>query len=218
MAVSIWDVDEAALSAAAAELARAGLQVDCRVVDTTDLSAVETAYAEVETALGPLDVFINNAALKESFMGRPEGVYGAWDAKFWELDPARVRRLVEVNTQGTYHGARVAAAAMVQRGRGSIMNVSTSKSTQIAGGHFPYGPSKSFIDSFTLAAAEQLKPFGVRVNAILPGGRVNLRDAARPGGRAFDIMVPLTLYLASDASRHVTGQILIAEEFNRQMS
>ncbi|HLG72985.1 MAG TPA: SDR family NAD(P)-dependent oxidoreductase, partial [Chloroflexota bacterium] len=103
MAVSIWDVDEAALGAASAELARAGLQVDFRVVDTTDLLAVETAYAEVEKALGPIDVFVNNAALKENFMGRPEGVYGAWDAKFWELDPARVRRLVEVNTQGTYH-------------------------------------------------------------------------------------------------------------------
>src|SRR5579883_1128767 len=76
MAVSIWDVDEAALGAAAAELGSAGLQLDCRVVDTTDLLAVEAAYAEVEKALGPIDVFINNAALKESFMGRSEGVYG----------------------------------------------------------------------------------------------------------------------------------------------
>jgi NAD(P)-dependent dehydrogenase (short-subunit alcohol dehydrogenase family) len=162
-----------------------------------------------------VDVFINNAALKENFMGRPEGVYGAWDAKFWELDAQRVRRLVEVNTLGTYHGSRVAAAAMAARGRGSIMNVSTSKSTQVAGGHFPYGPSKSFIDSFSIAGAEQLEPFGVRMNAILPGGRVDLRDASRPGGRPYDIMVPLTLYLASDASAHITGRVLIAEEFNR---
>lgn len=216
MAVSIWDVNEQALSAAAVELSKQGRKVDCRTVDTTKLAMVEATFRQVEEALGAIDVFINNAALKENFMGRPEGEHGGWSTSFWEQDAERVRRLVEVNTLGTYHGSRVAAAAMAARGRGSIMNVSTSKDTQVAGNHFPYGPTKAFIDAFSMAGAEQLKPFGVRLNAILPGGRVNPRHGVRPGGRPYDLMVPLTLYLASDASAHVTGQVLIAEAFNKE--
>jgi 3-oxoacyl-[acyl-carrier protein] reductase len=212
-AVSIWDVNPRALEAAGAELAAQRLTVHLRQVDITDLAAVQAAQAAVGSDLGPVDALLNNAALKLDFMGRPDRE-GDWKPGFWELDPDRFRRLVEVNIIGTYQCARTFAPTMIERGRGSIMNVSTSPTTRISKDHVPYGASKSFIESFTLAAAEQLRPYGVRMNAILPGGMVNFRDHDR-GGKPFDTLVPLTLYLAGDESAHVTGQVISAIDFNR---
>jgi gluconate 5-dehydrogenase len=211
--VSIWDVNPAALHAGHEALQAKGFDPDVRHVDITELAAVEAAHAAVQHALGPVDVLLNNAALKLDFMGRPDRE-SDWRPGFWELDPDRFRRLVEVNVGGTYLCSRVVAPAMIERRQGSIMSVSTSAVTRVSKNHVPYGPSKSFIESFTLAGAEQLRPFGVRMNAILPGGMVNFRDRDR-GGQRFDVMVPLTLYLASDESAHVTGQVISAADFNR---
>ena len=74
------------------------------------------------------------------------------------------------------------------------------------------------MEMFSLAAAEQLKAFGVRLNVVEAGGRVNQRGETNPNNQAYDCMVPLILYLASDAARDVTGQVFSASAFNREKS
>ncbi len=211
--VSIWDVDGEALERAEAELKAQGFAPDLRRVDVTDDAGVESAAQ----AAGAIDVLINNAALKMGFVGRADRYDREWQPHFLELDPERVRRLVEVNAVGVYYCSRAVAPGMIARRQGSIINVSTSPHTQQSARHIPYGPSKSFVESFTVAAAEQLRPQGVRMNAILPGGRANLRGKPPVGDdQPFDVMVPVTLYLASDESAGVTGQIISADSFNKR--
>jgi NAD(P)-dependent dehydrogenase (short-subunit alcohol dehydrogenase family) len=93
------------------------------------------------------------------------------------------------------------------------MVVSTSPRTRLEPWHQPYGSTKSFLESFVVSSAPQLSRYGVRINAVLPGGHVNPRGKEEEGARASDVMVPLQIYLASDESVNVTGQILCGEEF-----
>ena len=82
--------------------------------------------------------------------------------------------------------------------------------------HIPYGPSKSFIESFTKAGAKQLEPFGVRMNALMPGGSANRPGESDPDSNPYDVMVPAALFLASDAARDVTGQTFLGDTYNRE--
>ncbi len=103
---------------------------------------------------------------------------------------------------------------MAQRRRGSIVNFSTSPHTQRSPSHIPYGPTKAMIEAFSLAAAEQLKPYGVRVNVISSSGRVNRRGKSDPGAQPSDWMAAMLDYFLSEASAGVTGQIVSADEFS----
>ena len=122
----------------------------------------------------------------------------------------------DVNVTGTWQCAKRVALEMMAQRSGSIVNIITSAHTQISRVHIPYGPSKSFIESFTKAGAEQLKPHGVRMNALMPGGSANRRGESEPDSNPYDVMVPAALFLASDASRDVSGETFIADQYNRE--
>ena len=211
--VSIWDINGEVMQRAEAELAAEGLNADFRQVDVTVLGQVETAYAAMRRNLGPAGVLINNAGLKSGSMFERSGSRQSQAPPFWELDPDRFLRLVRTNVMGAFHCSRVVVPDMIERRRGSIMNVVTSPHTQVSSTHVPYGPSKSMLQSFTIAAAEQLRPYGVRMNAIMPGGATSPRGAPDPSRLLYDVMVPLTLYLAGDASAEVTGQVFDGSAF-----
>jgi len=213
--VSVWDVRGDRLGTAEAELKAQGFKPDLREVDTSRLADLESAYKAMVAAIGEPDALLNNAALKNDFMGRPRRDSEEWRPGFWELDPDKWRRVVEVNCVGTYNCSRVVAPDMVRRRSGSILVVSTSPRTRLSPWHQPYGSTKSFLESFVQSSAPQLSRYGVRINAVLPGGHVDLRgNEHHPDARAYDVMVPLQVYLASDESKDVTGQILCGEEFN----
>ena len=211
--VAVWDYSAAAIERARAELAAEGLSASFYEVDVTNPEQVGEAYGDIVEALGPVDFLLNNAALKVGYVIGRAGRQFQDVPPLWELDPERFRRLIEVNVVGTFVTMRAVAPDMVARRRGSIVNTSTSPHTQISGRQIPYGPSKSAIESLTRGAAEQLKPHGVRVNAILPGGAVNLRHETKPTLQPWDALAPLTLWLASDRSEAITGQVFSAAEF-----
>jgi 3-oxoacyl-[acyl-carrier protein] reductase len=144
----------------------------------------------------------------------PENPFPYRAVPFWELDFERFRRTVDVNGLGAYVCARVVVPDMVARRQGLIINVSTSDHTKRSPEHIPYGPSKAMMEMFSLAAAKQLEPFGVRLNVVEAGGRVNQRGESNPNNQPYDCMVPLILYLASNAARDVTGQVFSASAFN----
>src|SRR4051812_23465513 len=210
--VALLDRDANQLDLAARSLETQGLSPLTFHGDIRDEVAVESTVQAVLGAFGRIDVLVNNAALLMTFVrgGAPER------PMFWEIAPAQWRELIEVNLTGTWLCARRVALEMIQAGRGSIINITTSYQTIISERHIPYGTSKAAIESFTQAGAKQLKPHGVRMNALLPGGAVNRRGELLPDLAPWDTIVPAALYLASDASARVTGQSIIADEFNRQ--
>jgi NAD(P)-dependent dehydrogenase (short-subunit alcohol dehydrogenase family) len=211
--VSLWDTDKQDLDRAAADFEVQGLRADYRVVDVANLNEVQAAYDAVRGSLGAIDLLMNNATLRNNFMFGQESRNPA-PVDFWDLPHDRVRRTVDVNVVGAFNCARVVAVGMIARKRGSIIITTTSPSTQRSSSHIPYGPSKAFIEAFVSAAAEQLKAHGVRINCVGSGGRVNRRGESDPTAQPADGMVPVVLYLASNAARDVTGQVFTAANFN----
>ncbi len=211
--VSLWSTEQRDLDQARTDFDAQGLQADLRRLDVADIAAVESAYEAVRSSLGSIDLLVNNATLRNTFMFGAEGDRAS--ANFWELPLDRVQRAVDVNVMGAFNCARVVSKGMIGTGRGgSIVITTTSPSTQRSASHIPYGPSKAFIEAFVAAAAEQLKPHGVCINAVGSGGRVNRRGEHDPSAQPSDCMVPVILYLMSDAARDITGQVFSAASFS----
>lgn len=166
---------------------------------------------------GRIDALVNNAGLgcasvRPDFMSNPIPI--------WQLDPAEWRRVVEVNTIGTFLMTRWATPHMVAQGRGRIINVTTTFQTMLAPAFGAYGPSKAGIESMTSILVEELADTGVTVNVVVPGGpadteqipegMVEDRDALlRP-----DVMVPPIRWLCSDAASGVSGLRFSAAEWD----
>ena len=161
---------------------------------------------------------------------RPEAAAGTRLVQ--EIESEDFRRTLDVNLVGTFHAIQVFGAAMADAGRGSIVTIGSIYASQAPDpklyDHMPvdppflkppaYGASKAGVLNLSRYFARLWGPRGVRVNALSPGGVRGDQDAEFvrkyvdrvPLGRlaeADDLGGPL-IFLASDASRYVTGQEL----------
>jgi NAD(P)-dependent dehydrogenase (short-subunit alcohol dehydrogenase family) len=211
--VVVWDKNPEANDHARTELAGQGLEVLFQEVDVTDLAQLRDSYDDLRNTLGPVDVVVNNAALKMDFMLGLKSSRSHDTVPFWEFNVQRFRELIEVNLTGAFQVAYVIVPDMVRRSKGSIINVVTSPHTQSSPNHIPYGPSKAALQAMTLAMAEQLRNHGVWVNAVAPGRAVNRRGEYDPLRAPYDCMVTPLLWLASDDSSEVTGKVFSGTEF-----
>jgi NAD(P)-dependent dehydrogenase (short-subunit alcohol dehydrogenase family) len=213
--VAIADVDGAALAEVAAEVRGAGKEraVLTVIADLTQEENAARVVKQTVEAFGRVDILVNNAGIgqetiRRTFMREP--------VKFWEVEPARWRRIIDVNTNAPYLMARAAVPHMIARKWGRIINVTTSLDTMIRGGFAPYGGSKAANEAHTAIMAQDLAGTGVTANVLVPGGPANTRMITEESGinRAAllqpEIMVPPLLWLASDESGGVTGRRFIA--------
>lgn len=221
--LTLVDRDEAR---GAREAARLGARF--APADITDRERLRSAFDAHVAALGGLDILFANAGI-----GGGAGVRGlsgdhnparAIDM----LDGADWDAVIAVNLTGTFNTIRLGAAAMKASGKPGSIIVTTSNAAivneLIVG--LPYMPAKAGAAHLARQAALELAPHRIRVNAIAPGPFVTdiaggrMKDAAiREGWRRHvplgevadpEWIKPLALYLASDASRYVTGtQIVI---------
>lgn len=117
--------------------------------------------------------------------------------------------------------ARAVVPRMMERGGGSIVNVSMNYETMKRRGFSPYGPSKAALESESIIWAQDLEGTGVRLNVLLPGGATEtgmipagVPEEARSRLLRPEIVGPPAVYLASDASRHLSGHRLVAAEWD----
>jgi 3-oxoacyl-[acyl-carrier protein] reductase len=179
------------------------------------------AVAEATSRFGRLDVLVNNAGrgmkyVSEHFMTEP--------TRFWDVDPATWRMVIDTNVNGPFLMARAAAPVMRAARWGRIVNVSVSSQTMQRSGFSPYGPSKAALESETIIWAEDLAGSGVTVNALLPGGATltgmipddypaELRAKLLPP----EVMVPPLLWLVSERSDGVTGMRFNAAQWRADL-
>jgi 3-oxoacyl-[acyl-carrier protein] reductase len=156
------------------------------------------------------------------------------DAPVVETDEADLDRVLAVNLKGVYFGCQAAVSAMGDQGSGSIVNMASSAGFTPIPQLSSYSISKAGVVALTKVLAAEVGPRGIRVNAIAPGfveGGMTTRHARRPDGSVDEEKMeverararkrnPLrttgrpediantTLFLASDASRYLTGQVL----------
>ncbi len=149
---------KAKLETLAAEF-RAAHKVLAEVVDC-DLS-VAGASARLAALLGErkleIDLLVNNAGF---------GAHG----EFWKLPLDRQAEMLRLNVQAVVELTHLLVARMVERRAGAIINVSSTASFQALPYTLVYGGTKAFVTSFSMGLAEELRPYGVRVVTLCPGG------------------------------------------------
>ena len=154
-AVSLWDLDKAALKAAAAALASKGT-VSTQVVQLTDEPAVQKATRATVKAHGRIDILVNNA-----------GITGG-NAKVWELDTAVWRQVVEVNLIAPFIVSKAVAPGMLKNGYGRIVNIASIAGKEGNPNASHYSASKAGLIGLTKSLGKELATNGITVNCITP--------------------------------------------------
>jgi NAD(P)-dependent dehydrogenase (short-subunit alcohol dehydrogenase family) len=190
----------------------------CRA-DLSEESQVITAIEEVRSRFGRLDVLHNNAALTDSDFLRADTAVTELALEVWE-------RTLAVNLRSQMLMCKHAVPVMVEGGGGSIINMSSGASLKGYRTRTAYGVSKAGVNALTLYVATSHGKRGVRANTILPGlvitdaVRAHLDDKTLASlgkatltpsvGQPEDI-ADVVVFLASDESRYVTGQMLAVD-------
>jgi 3-oxoacyl-[acyl-carrier protein] reductase len=187
------------------------------VTDVSDRASVEAMVAECERVHGRVDVLVNNAGIAKK-------------ARFVELTDEQVAATMGVNFGGTLNCSRAVAPGMVERGAGAIVSFSSLMGHPWGWNeHVHYSASKAAIEGLTRALAVELGPAGVRVNAVAPGFIETAQSTSREhsvGPEGLKLAIPyiplgrigdpadvaeVVLFLASDAARYITGQVLLVD-------
>jgi len=217
--VALVGRDAASLEKAAGEIRALGRAALAIPADVSRPNECEAACRRALADLGPIDILINNAG------GRRENI----PTQDMPLDTWRT--LIDLNLTSVFVCTKVLGGAMIARGRGGrVINIASINALvagrKITGRH--YETAKAAVVQFTRAVAADWAPHGVTVNAILPGGFMT--DANRrwqglhpevieefrrqiPMGEfgTPEDLGPLAVYLASDASRYMTGAALVID-------
>lgn len=205
-------------------------------MDITSDESVQAAYSAVLQHFGRVDTLINNAGLVSETLFAPKGHVPTLEttSEDWE-------RMFGVNVFGTVRVVQAFAPAMIDQGRGSIVNVVSSGvlMESLGGGYFaarpwttemPYQASKSALTTLTFYLAEELKRSRIAANAFMPGHtRASWFDdtarAVSAEGRIYALrpmapqhVVPLVLFLAAQASPEfgepATGRLYHVPDWN----
>lgn len=182
--------------------------------DLTDIEALKQAMSAAEAANGPIDVLINNAGNDVRHKLEDYAV------KDWDHNHA-------VNLRPYFFTAQFVAPKMRKRGEGVIINYSSASYLMGNAGYPAYVAANAAITGLTRALARELGSDGIRVNALVPGWVLTQKQLAQWASpedleehlnkqclkehlRVEDMVEP-TLFLASKASRMMTGQVLVID-------
>ncbi|MEM7408004.1 MAG: 3-oxoacyl-ACP reductase [Pseudomonadota bacterium] len=203
----------------AQQCAALGGTAECIAADVTDAGAVTRLVAETIETFGTIDVLVNNAFRQYAFDPEQRKL-------FWDMPWADYENQFEGAVRSTYHLCQAALPAMKARTAGSIINVATDLIARPSVPYHDYTTAKAALVGFSRNLAAELGPFGIRVNCVAPGliyptdasraTKESVKDAIisqtplRRLGQPEDIAGPV-LFLASEWSRFMTGQVLTVD-------
>ena len=185
--------------------------------DVSDIKEVTIAVGTAIDYYNAIDILVNNAG------------YQGPGSPVWEVDPDAWRRTLDINLWGTFLFCRKVFPEMVKRRYGRVINVASGAGIHPMPFFSGYSASKAAVIHFTRTIAEELTPVGITANAVGirgitrmwqdvleagPGGGItteNIKAQYEAGMRPeIEENIPVFVFLASDESRHVTGQYLEA--------
>lgn len=208
--VHLVDLDESAAVAAAEGIVAEGHAANGHGVDVSD----ENCVRELVDGIGDISILVNNAGIVRAGM-------------LWNMSLADWNAVLNVNLTSQFLMVRAVAPGMRAQGKGAIVNLSSVAGLTGAAGQINYIAAKAGVIGVTKAAALELAKYGIRVNAIAPGTihtdmtQIVVDDEQLrkkwidtiPMGRigTTDEIARTALFLASDASSFMTGQVLVID-------
>jgi 3-oxoacyl-[acyl-carrier protein] reductase len=189
-----------------------GVGVLASKTDVRDLRGVERFVHEAKQKFGAVHFLVNNAGI-------------AMDGALWRLSADAWHDVLETNVTGAFNCIRTVAPLFRQQHYGKIVNISAHQAERPGFGVSSYAASKSALLGLTRAAAVDLGPANVNVNAVAPGFIRTERMAMLPAevieraqkgsvlGRVAEPedVAHVVSFLCSEAARHITGQVLVVD-------
>ena len=213
--VAVFDIDRDAAVRAAARITEAGGKAEAFACDITDHGACQSAVQAAETAIGPIDVLVNNAG---------------WDIfrPFAETAPSDWQKIISINLTGVLNMHHVVLPGMIERKRGRIVTVSSDAARVGSSGEAVYAACKAGLIGFSKTIAREHARHNINVNVVCPGiVNTKLYEDYKKGARnpdklddAFRRAIPLgrlgepadlpgaICFFASDDAAYITGQVL----------
>lgn len=205
--VVVNDIDGDRAQAVADAIVSDGGVAMAAAADVSDSGQVATMIDAVMDEHDTIDVLVNNAGLVSPML------------HFFEADEAWWRRIIDVNLTGHFLVSQPVARIMAKHGGGVIINMSSGGATRAHRAFTAYDATKGGIEALTRAMALDLGPYGIRVNALMPGSidtsglsleERKLRGENVPLGRIGEPvdMTGAALFLASDDASYITGDVI----------
>lgn len=207
-------VNETRLAEAATEMRAEGHTVLTAAFDVADEEQIKAAFDGFDADGIEVDILVNNAGIQ-------------FRKPMLELETSDWQRVLDINLTASFVVGREAAKRMAERGRGKIVNIGSLTSELARATVAPYTVAKGGIKMLTKAMAAEWGELGIQANAIGPGYMVTDMNEALISNPDFDGWVkartPMRrwglpeelagtcIYLASDASNYVSGQIIYAD-------
>ena len=197
-----------------AEIKTLGRRVLSLELDVRDEESIRKMAADAEAAYGQIHILVNNAGCN---IRKP-----ALDVTWSDWN-----QVLDTNLRGTFFVAQAVAHGMISKGYGRIVNIGSVTSVFGYAGLAPYGASRGGVRQLTMSLADDWGKFGVTVNCLAPGwfkteqnktlyenkewvDYLNDRIPAKRPGEPHDLDGAV-VFLASEASRYVTGQTLLVD-------
>jgi NAD(P)-dependent dehydrogenase (short-subunit alcohol dehydrogenase family) len=216
--VAVVDLDADRAGAVADEIAQAGGTAHTVTADVGEPDAVEAMVDATIAAFGRLDILHNNAARLDPEHMEGDGLVADLDVDHWD-------ETLRVNLRGYVLGCKYALPHLIANGGGSIVNTSSQAATHGDLRMSAYAMAKGGVNTLTRYVATQYGKAGVRCNAVMPGivltEAMLADDEASSGIQALlarhtltpwlgspDDVANLVLFLASDESRYITGEVI----------
>lgn len=205
---------EAELNATAQALRAEGIDAETLAADLADVHALRSAARTAEQRLGGIDILVNAAGVN---LRQP----------FAEITPEAWQTQLALHLGAPFFLTQALAPGMAARGWGRVVNIASLQSYRAFANSAPYGAGKGGIVQLTRAIAQEWGARGITCNAIGPGffptaltapvfadqalAAHHARQTCLGRNGALDDLHGATVFLASDASRYITGQTLMVD-------
>ena len=210
--IAVIDIKAETASQTAREVEAIGVDSVALEADVADMKAVETVVNNVVDKFGSVDILVNNAGVTS------DGLIIKMSDESWN-------KVLDINLKGAFNFIKAVARKMMKQRSGRIINISSVVGLMGNAGQANYAASKAGLIGLTKSAAKELASRNINVNAIAPGF-ISTRMTDKLPEEVMNKMLGLipkrtfgapadvagaALFLASDLSGYVTGQVIVVD-------